>query len=254
MAPMRCPVSCASTSATWNRQSTSRDTCNSAWYSSSVRTTRVGFFSLGFLRPLSGFLSSIGAAPFVLRPRGPVENRHQERQVPLDRPVGHGLARDADPSRAPRADESVPVALGERCRVSVPSEELEEHPRRGPVAPPCLLGLGGRHLFTVDVKKRAQRERLGLGVLLAVQLRPGESRSELVRLRLRLPPVAVLQRPCEPAPVVAPLDLVQAGLGIGKDPLPGSGPIRRRHSCAGLVSCVPSFDSFFDDGLHDLRV
>ena len=33
-------------------------------------------------------------------------------------------------------------------------------------------------------------------------------------------------------------------------PSPGSGPTRRRCGCAGLVSCVPSFDSS-DDGLHD---
>ena len=35
-----------------------RDTFSSAPYSSSARTTRVGFFSAGFLRPLSGFRSS----------------------------------------------------------------------------------------------------------------------------------------------------------------------------------------------------
>ena len=34
-------------------------------------------------------------------------------------------------------------------------------------------------------------------------------------------------------------------------PEPGSGPILRRCSCAGLVSCVPSFDSSRFDGLHD---
>ena len=55
MAPIRCPVSCASTSATWNRQSTCRDTPRSAWYSSSESTTRFGFFSVGALRPLRGF-------------------------------------------------------------------------------------------------------------------------------------------------------------------------------------------------------
>ncbi len=57
MAPIRCPVSCASTSATSNRQSTCRDTPRSAWYSASVRTTRLGFFSVGIFRPFNGFLS-----------------------------------------------------------------------------------------------------------------------------------------------------------------------------------------------------
>ena len=59
-APMRCPVSFASTSATWKRQSTSSDTFSSAWYSSSERTTRVGFFSVGILRPLNGFETRSG--------------------------------------------------------------------------------------------------------------------------------------------------------------------------------------------------
>ena len=57
MSPMRCPVSCASTSATWNRQSTWRDTVRSARYSCWTRTTRVGFFSLGVFRPIGGFES-----------------------------------------------------------------------------------------------------------------------------------------------------------------------------------------------------
>ena len=34
-----------------------RETPSIAWYSSSERTTRAGFFSLGVLRPLSGFES-----------------------------------------------------------------------------------------------------------------------------------------------------------------------------------------------------
>ena len=53
MEPIRCPVSCASTSATWNRQSTRRDTFSSARYSCSVSTTRVGFFSVGVPEPLT---------------------------------------------------------------------------------------------------------------------------------------------------------------------------------------------------------
>ena len=49
----------------------------------------------------------------------------------------------------------------------------------------------------------------------------------------------------------------RSGKGRSWDPErpgPGSGPIRRRRSCADFVSCVPSFDSSLDDGLHDLRV
>ncbi len=43
-----------------------------------------------------------------------------------------------------------------------------------------------------------------------------------VNLTLRAPPVAVFQRPGEPSTVIAPLDLVQAGLGIRvhSDPVP----------------------------------
>ena len=95
--------------------------------------------------------------------------------------------------------------------------------------------LGGRHLFTVDVKKRSQGERLGLGVRLAVELRPEVAGGELVRLPLRPSPVAVLQRPAEPAPVLAPLDLEQAGLGIGKDPYPVPAPF------AGAVAAPDRF-------------
>ena len=59
MAPMRCPVSCASTSATWNRQSTLRDTFRSARYSSSARTMRVGF----------GWPTNSGTASTCVTPR-----------------------------------------------------------------------------------------------------------------------------------------------------------------------------------------
>ena len=93
---------------------------------------------------------------------------------------------------------------------AVPSEAPEEHPHRGSVVPLGWLRLGGRHLFTVDVKKRLQGEWLGLGFRLALDLRPEVASGELVRLPLRPSPVAVLQRPCEPAPVLAPLDLEQA--------------------------------------------
>ena len=41
-APMRCPVSCASTWATWNRQPTRRDACGSARHPWSATTTRTG--------------------------------------------------------------------------------------------------------------------------------------------------------------------------------------------------------------------
>ena len=156
--------------------------------------------------------------------RRPVEDGDQELQVVFDRPVGHRASARADPACPPRPDEPVPVPLGQRRRVAVPSEAPEEHPRRGPVVPPSLFTLGGRHFFTVDVKKRLQGERLGLGFGLAMHLRPGEARGELVRLLLRPCPFPVLERPAEPAPVRAPLDLEQAGLGIGKDPYPVPAP------------------------------
>ena len=254
MAPMRCPVSCASTSARWNRQSTSRDTFRSAWYSCSERTTRVGFFSMGIFRPLSGFdsRSRRPRSSLDLEAQLRTEIRHLRSYSIIRSDTGLPLGPTLPALRA-RMNRSQ-----SRCDKVAGSRLLPRNPRNifaaVAVVLPRTQALGGRHLFTVDVKKRSQGERLGLGVLLAVQLRSGEPGGELVRLPPRLPPVAVLQRPGEPAPVVAPLDLVQAGLGIGKDPSPGSGPIRRRCSCAGLVSCVPSFDSFFDDGLHDLRV
>ena len=71
MAPIRCPVSCARTSATWNRQSARRDTFGSARYSSSAGTTRVGFFSVGVLKPFSGFESSNSRPPLVAGLRRP---------------------------------------------------------------------------------------------------------------------------------------------------------------------------------------
>ena len=77
--------------------------------------------------------------------------------------------------------------------------------------------------------------------------------AELIRLPLRARPVSVLQGPGAPAPVLPPLYLEDAGLRVGKDPDPVSGPIRRRRRSAGFVSCVPSFDSSRFDGLHDLR-
>ena len=75
-APLRCPVSCASTRATWNRQPTRRDTFRSARYSLSVTTTRTGFFSTGFLRPFSGFLSR------SRRPCSVTRRRRRPRDTP----------------------------------------------------------------------------------------------------------------------------------------------------------------------------
>ena len=156
---------------------------------------------------------------------------------------GHRLAARSDPARPPRPDEPIPIPLRQSRRVSALSEEPEKHPHRGLVVPLGRLALGGRHLLTVDVKKRSQRERLGRGLLLAVRLRLCEPGGELVRLPLGPRPVAVPQRPIQPSSVLSPLDLEQAGFGIGETPGPGSGPIRRRCNCADLVSCVPSFDS-----------
>jgi len=69
-----------------------------------------------------------------------------------------------------------------------------------------MSALGGRHLFTVDAKEPLPRERLKLGLQLAVR-RVDEPGGELIRLPLRAPPVAVFQRPAQPATVLAPLYL-----------------------------------------------
>ena len=185
MAPIRCPVSCASTSATWKRQSTSRDTPRSVWYSSSDNTTRVGFFSVGVLRPLSGFGARRNSPRSSLDLAATVEHGDQKLQVVLDGPVGHRPPAWSDLARPPRPDEPVPVALGKCLGTAAPSEEPEEHPRRRPVGPLRCLRLGGRHLFTVDFKQLLQGERLGLGFRLAVQVRGDEACRELVRLPLR---------------------------------------------------------------------
>ena len=111
----------------------------------------------------------------VLGLDGPVEDREQELQVAFDHPVGHRLAARPDPARAPLPDEAVPVALRQRFRSSVPAEKVEKHPRRGPVPVPDPLHLGRRHLFTVDVEKPLQGERLGLGFRLALIPSPPDS-------------------------------------------------------------------------------
>ena len=83
-----------------------------------------------------------------------------------------------------------------------------------------LAGRGGmrpgRHSTT--------SQRPGLGFGLAVGLMNREARSGLVRLPLGPSPIAVFQRPGEPAPVLSPLDLVETGLGIGEHPHPVPAP------------------------------
>ena len=76
MAPMRCPVSCARTSATRKRQSIPAEAAYSASYSCSVRTGRTGLRSLGTENPLSGFLSkkTPPSAALIGRVSTPVEN------------------------------------------------------------------------------------------------------------------------------------------------------------------------------------
>ena len=64
---MRWPVSCASTRATRNRQSTRLDAFKSARYSSSASTTRVGFFSVGFLEGPHGHLKRAIGDALLLR-------------------------------------------------------------------------------------------------------------------------------------------------------------------------------------------
>ena len=107
--------------------------------------------------------------------------------------------------------------------------------RSGPVVPPRPCAFGGRHLLTVDVKERPKVERLGLGFRLALQVRACESGGELVRLLLRPRPVAVTQGPAPPSSVLAPLDLEEAGLGIGEHPDPVPAPF------AGAVAPAASF-------------
>jgi len=175
------------------------------------------------------------AAPLVPRSGSPVEDRDQKPQVAFDHPVRHGFPARANPARLALPDEPVPVALGECFRPSVPAEEPEKHPHRDPVVPLGVLALGGCHLSTVDVKQLLQRERLGLGFGLAVGLMDREACSGLVGLSLRASPIAVLQRPREPAPILAPLDLVSAGLRIRKHPDPVPAPF------AGAVAPAASF-------------
>ena len=172
--------------------------------------------------------------PFLVpRPCGPVEHCHQKRQVPCDGPVADRLARASGPARSPRLNEPVPIALGKRLGSPVPAEEVEEHRGRDPVAPPRPLALRGRHLLTVHFKKPSQRERLGLG--LAVGLVDREARGGLVGLPLRACPIAVFQRQAQPAPVLPPLDLEQAGFRIGKHPDPVPAPF------SGAVGAPTSF-------------
>ena len=131
--------------------------------------------------------------------------------------------------------EAVPVALREGGRVAVPAEEAEEHRGRDPVALAGPLPLGRGDLFSVDVKKRAQRERLGLGFRLAVQVRSDETGGEFVRLPLRPHPIAVPQRPGESSPILAPLQLEQAGFRVGEHPHPVPAPF------TGAVGAPASF-------------
>ena len=121
----------------------------------------------------------------------------------------------------------------------------------GPVVPPRMRALGGRHLLTVNVKELLQRERLGLALGLAVG-RVDEPAGELIRLPLRARSGACFQRPAQPSAVLAPLYLKEAGFGIGKDPHPVPAPF------ADAVGAPTSFRAChhsipFDDGLHDLR-
>ena len=92
-------------------------------------------------------------------------------------------------------------------RPPFPAEEVEEHRGRDPVAPPGPLAFRGRHLFTVDFKKPSQRERLGLGLRLAVGLMDREARGGLVGLPLRASPIAVLQRIASGSDVIVTIEL-----------------------------------------------
>ena len=163
------------------------------------------------------------------------------------------LANRADPvAGLVREDESVPIPLGQGGRVAVPSEEPEEHVHGGPVVPPRMRTLGGRHLLTVGVKQLLQRERLGLGFGLAVG-RVDEACGELIRLPLRARPVAVLERPGEPAPVLSPLDLEDAGLRVGEDPDPVPAPFAGAVAPAASSRACHRSIPLSIDGLHDLR-
>ena len=100
------------------------------------------------------------------------------------------------------------------------------------------------------MSKALQGERLGLGLRFAVPPRPGEASGDLVRLPLRPIPVAVLERPAQPAPVLAPLDLGTSRSWDRERPGPGSGPIfAGAVSCAGLVGeGVPGIVGGFPKG------
>ena len=171
----------------------------------------------------------------VPRPRCPVEHRHEERQVMFDGPVSHGLSARSDPARPAGQDEAVPIPLGQGLGLPVPPEAPEKHLHRGPVLQPRPVSLGGYHLFVVDFKKPSQGERLGLGFRLASGLVDRQASGNLIRLPFGASPIAVLQRSREPAPVLAPLYLVDAGFRIREDPDPVPAPF------ASAVAAPTSF-------------
>ena len=191
-------------------------------------------------------------APLVAGFRSPIQDRDHELQVVFDRPVRYGPATRPDPARAPRPDEPIPVAPGQGGRIAVPSEKPEEHLHGGPVVPPRMNALGGRHLLTVGVKQPLQRERLGLGFGLAVG-RVNEACGELIRLPLRARPIAVLEGAGEPAPVLSPLNLEHAGLRVGEDPDPVPAPLAGAVAPAASSRASHRSIPLSIDGLHDLR-
>ena len=102
----------------------------------------------------------------------------------------------------------------------------------------CALPFAGRHLFTVDVKKRLQGEWGWAGLA----VRPGSlapapwPRAAISSACLLGPsPVAMPERLAPPAALLPPLDLDQAGFGIGKDPNPVPAPF------AGAVAPPAAF-------------
>ena len=156
------------------------------------------------------------------------------------------------PARRSRIN-PIPVPLTERCGLAVPSEEPEEHLGRGSIILLRCPHLRGRDLLTVDVKKRLQGEWRGLGLHLVLTFRQGAAGGDFVRLPLGPWPSRGALATCS---ACARARATRSGSGQSWDrerSLPGSGPIRRRCSFAGVVSCVPSSASSLDDGLHDLR-
>ena len=112
MAPIRCPVSCASTKATWNRQSSFRETPEAP--------TLTGFFSVGVFRPFSEFepKSSLPASSldFAAQLKTAIRNLRSHSMVRSDTGLPLGPILPARRSRMNRSQSLRDSVSGFRSR------------------------------------------------------------------------------------------------------------------------------------------